>query len=390
MKKAVSLFLIAAMLVPMSACGGSGTDKNDGEIEVLQKMLVNDFEDSSDMGMLLIGNKLGKVQLQEDPNYVKSGKKSAKVSVTGNAAWGTPFLFQTFDLEDHGEYSDFTKNVKMTVWVYNADEADHNVQTEYSFSQGSLGKTSTKLKAGEWTMLNYEVNRQYLPYNANGDYYPCNGVYFHFDIGDAENPYQLYFDELSLYRTNKGFNKNAMYLDEHEICSFDHDYQHSLLTAANEYPHLLPSLEISQDYAQKEKDFNLKVTCKAGDTPWEAGGGWPGVDINKMILEMFDFTAYDDSDEFCFDVYSPAEDGLDMLWLTFENALQQRFYLGPGMNLVKGEWMTVRLSVAELNANVEQPERYGFCNTKRIVLRWGEFTDKDRVVYLDHFRMELR
>ena len=379
MKKKFSWLLIPALLLPLAGCGGSGEPARNEHAEVLEKMVVNDFENSADMGMLIIGNKLGKVRLQDDEKFVKSGDKSAKVSVTGNAAWGTPFMFQTFDLEDRAEYSDFTQNVKMTVWVYNDDEVDHGIQMEYSFSQGSLGRTDAELKAGEWT----------IPSNADGDYYPCNGVYFHFDLGEKENPYNLYFDELALYRTNKGFNKNAMYLDEHEICSFDHDYQHSLITSAGDYPGLEPRLEISQDYAQKEKDFNLKVTCKAGDTPWEAGGGWPGVEINKMILEMFDFTAYDDSDLFCFDVYSPVENGLDKLWLTFQNALGQRFYLGTEMTLAKGEWMTVRLTVAELNANAEQPERYGFYGTKRIILRWGEFTDKDRTVYLDNFRMEL-
>lgn len=389
MKRILSCILAASALCSLAACAQGADSGKYESAEVLQKMVVNGFENSADMGMLIIGNKLGKVQLQSDESYVVSGEKSAKVSVSGHPSWGTPFLFQTFDLEGREEYSDFTRNVKMTVWVYNDDAEDRSVQMEYSFAQGSLGKTESLLKAGEWTMLTYEIDRQYLPFNAGGEYYPCNGVYFHFEMGDAERPYHLYFDELALYRTNKGFNKNAMYLDEHEICSFDHDYQHSLITSAGDYPHVEPSLEISQDYAQKEKDFNLKVTAKAGDTPWEAGGGWPGIEINKMILQMFDFSAYDDTDEFCFDVYSPVEDGLDYLWLTFENALQQRFYQGPEIPLTKGEWMTVRLSVAELNARAEQPERYGFYGTRRIALRWGEFTDKDRVVYLDNFRMEL-
>ena len=365
MKKIFSLFLIAATLCSVTACKKAQKNENLG---TLQKILVNDFENSADMGMLVIGNKLGRVRIQKEANYVRSGNGSAKVSVTGNTTWGVPYMYQTFDIEEHEEYSDFTKNVKMTLWIYNDGDKDRMIRTEYSFAQGSLGKAETELKAREWTMLSYEINRQYLPFDKTGGY----------------------FDELALYRTNKGFNRNVMYLDEHEICSFDHDYQHSLITSSGDYLHAEPGLEISQDYAQRERDFNLKVTAKAGDTPWEAGGGWPGIEINKMILEMFDFSAYDETDEFCFDVYSPPGNGLEKIWLTFENALNQRFYQGTEIPLVTGEWMTVRLSVAELNAKAVQPERYGFYGTKRIIVRWGEFTDMDRIVYLDNFRMELK
>lgn len=386
MKRAIFLFLTGLYLFSWGGCANGEISEN---IEVLQKIVVNDFENSADMGMLTIGNKLGKVQLQNNTDYVKSGNKSAKVSVIGNSAWESPYMYQTFSLEDHAEYSDFTRNVKMTLWIYNDDDIDHMLQAEYSFSQGSLGKTETELKARQWTMFTYEVDRQYLPFDETGEYYPCNGIYFYFELSKSSEPYDLYFDELALYRTNKGFNKNVMYLDEHEICSFDHDYQHSLITSAGDYPDVEPGLEISQDFAQGEEDFNLKVTAKAGDTPWEAGGGWPGIEINPMILEMFDFSAYDDTDEFCFDVYSPVENGLEKIWLTFENSLSQRFYQGGEISLTSGEWMTVRFSVAELNANAEQPERYGFYDTRRIIIRWGEFTDKDRLVYFDNFRMEL-
>ena len=388
MKKKIFLFLAVMLLFSLVACGGERSDNPNGHIEVLKKIVVNDFENSADMGKLIIGNKLGKVQFKGESTFVKSGEKSAKLSITGSTDWGTPYMYQTFNIDEE-EYSDFSKYTKMTLWVYNDDDISHEVQMEYSFSKGSLGKMNVGLASKEWTMITYDITRNYLPIDNSGNYYPCNGVYFYFDLSENGDPYHLYFDELSLYRTNKGFNKNEMYLDEHEICSFDHDYQQGMITSSGDYLHVEPSLEISHDYAQKEKDLNLKVIAPAGDTPWSAGGGWPGIEINRTIIGMFDFSLYDDSDEFCFDVYSPEGNGLQKVWLTFVNTLNNSFYRGTEVALSPGQWKTIRVSVGELNAKVTQPELYGFIATKRIIVRWGEFTDMDRVVYFNNFRMEL-
>ena len=386
--KKITCFVLTAMatLACATACNTADTNTSN----VLQKMVVNDFENSADMAKLLIGNKLGKVQLQMEEEFVKSGEKSAKVSVTGNSMFGVPYLYQNFDIEGHEEYSDFTRNVKMTMWVYNDDTVAHTVQAEYTFASGALGKTEVSLPSKEWTLLNYEIDRQYLPFSNKGEYYPCLGVYFYFDISQSGDAYDLYFDELSLYRTEKGFNKSAMYLDEHEICSFDHMYQHSLLTTTDDYLDLAGKLSISQDFAQKEKDFNMRVDAPAGSTPFQNGGGWPGIEISQTLLEMFDFSLYDENDEFCFDVYSPKGNGLDYLWVTFRDNFQREIFKdGESRTLVKGEWQTIRISVAEINANATRPE-YGFLATTRIMVRWGEFVGNDRVVYFDNFRMELK
>lgn len=392
MRKILSILLAAITILPFATACDRGNDAGNAEnADMLQKIVVNDFENSADMGMLLIGNKLGKVSLQENADFVKTGARSAKLSITGQSSFGTPYLYQTFDIKDREEYYDFTKNVKMTLWVYNDDAADHSLRAEYRFPAGTLGSTEIGLKSKEWTMLNYEIDREFLPFDGNGDYYSCLGVYFYFDLSGSDEAYDLYFDELSLYRTEKGFNKSVMYLDEHEICSFDHSYQHSLLTVTDDYFDLQASLSISQDYSERDKDFNLKVTAPAGSTPFQNGGGWPGIEINQTILEMFDFSDYDDKDEFCFDVYSPKENGLDYVWVTFRNSLNwEVFKDGPARTLTKGQWQTIRISVGEINAAAERPEEYGFIDTARIMVRWGEFVGEDRVAYFNNFRMELK
>ena len=62
MKKRLGIFLTAITILPLAtACVGGGTNGADNaeNADTLQKIVVNDFENSADMGMLLIGNKLG-------------------------------------------------------------------------------------------------------------------------------------------------------------------------------------------------------------------------------------------------------------------------------------------------------------------------------------------
>ena len=81
MKKKISLFLAIVMLFSLVGCKKEQSDNSKEHIEVLKKVVVNDFENSADMGKLIIGNKLGKVQFDSESAFVKSGEKSAKVSM---------------------------------------------------------------------------------------------------------------------------------------------------------------------------------------------------------------------------------------------------------------------------------------------------------------------
>ena len=76
MKKKISLFLAIAMLFSLISCNKEQSDNAKEHIEVLTKVVVNDFENSADMGKLIIGTKLGKVQFDDESTFVKSGEKS--------------------------------------------------------------------------------------------------------------------------------------------------------------------------------------------------------------------------------------------------------------------------------------------------------------------------
>ena len=98
---------------------------------------------------------------------------------------------------------------------------------------------------------------------------------------------------------------------------------------------------------------------------------------------------YDDADVLSFDVYVPEENGLNRIWFSLYNSQEIRYYVSDAIMLETGKWQTLSFRVKELNGQTENANLYGFSDTSRIVVRWGEFVGEDKVIYFDNFRMEL-
>lgn len=381
MKKMLSCIFAIALLLTGTGC--NNVEKATGRF--LKQIEINNYENSSEFDSCFIGNRLGRVSANTDTTYVKKGNMSAQLTIIGDARYKKPFLYQTFDLQKKSDYRDFSKVILLTMWIYNANNEDKTCDLALSFEEGSMGTKTYDLKANAWTQVQHYITRENLPMQS------CEGFYLYFEKA-LETPDIFYVDDVMLFQTDKEVERKEIYLSENEICSFDKLYQHSLLSvegggcASND---LLPKLTVSQEYTWRNGDFNLKVEAPKGSDTWQNGSdNWPGVEIHQSLIELIDWTKYDDDDVFCFDYYAPEENGLDYLWLSLYNNFEERFFASDVLTLKKGRWLTISFSVSELNSQWAF-EEYTFNTTTQIVLRWGEFNDRDRVIYLDNFRMEV-
>ncbi len=381
-KRVICTLLGCLTCLPFASCVKAAETEKTG---VLQQILLNGFENTSDFDAVHIGNRLGKVSKNDQTAFVKTGGGSAFLEVQGNFRYSSPYLYQPFKLEKSGDYRDFSKCVRFSCWMYNADKEERTVELKLDFSQGETGSETFSLASESWTHVVYNVQRENLPMDR------CEGIYLYFEKS-LESFHNLYLDDLVLYRTDEGYTKSPITLDEHEICSFDKFYQHALLSSASDSSEAryLPKMSITQDYAVKEKDFNLKCVAPAGSLDVDNGSqNWPGIDVHSSLVDAVNWELYDDADVFAFDVYVPQENGLNRIWLSFYNSQEIRFYVSDAIMLETGKWQTLSFRVKDLNAQTDNAHLYGFSDTSRIVIRWGEFVGADKTIYFDNFRMEL-
>ncbi|MBQ4269776.1 MAG: hypothetical protein IJB97_09045 [Clostridia bacterium] len=119
MKRLLTLFLVFCTLFALTACGEKAPQGGGDERQAI--VLINGFEDISEMDTLTNYGVLGKVSLNKDAAYVKSGEGSAKVVVTSNPyKVASPYLLQNFNLMKREEnYTDFSDVAFVTMQVFN-------------------------------------------------------------------------------------------------------------------------------------------------------------------------------------------------------------------------------------------------------------------------------
>lgn len=110
---------------------------------------------------------------------------------------------------------------------------------------------------------------------------------------------------------------------------------------------------------------------------------------------MVNWEDYDANDKFCFDYYSPEENGVDYIWFCGYNSLSLWTIKFDQIKLQRGKWVTLTFTVEELVASRSGGESFekiresNFDDLSQIAIKWGEFVGPNRVMYLDNFRMEI-
>lgn len=167
------------------------TDPNAGNAELV---LLNGFENfERDFQLLKLLNKFGQVNVNENAEYVRSGKVSAQLRPLGfGSSTAEPFLvLPTYSTRFEFGYGDFTNVDKLTFSVYNAEEAP--IEMGVGLTKGAIAsltnrlpmvaKTSTEyftLQSG-WNEVEWIFDPAYMSMQDGFNLMEVQGVYLSFE-----------------------------------------------------------------------------------------------------------------------------------------------------------------------------------------------------------------
>lgn len=386
-KKILAFVLSSFLVLGACACANDGENENKTNSNIV---LINGFENVAEMDTLTNYGVLGKVSLNKDSAFVKSGKASAKVTVTADPyKTAAPYLLQAFNLQKREEnHTDFSNAAFVTMQVYNPQSETMRIGVQLAYQQTSSMQEYYELAPNAWTQIKYNVTREYIPKVASLNNIPyVSGVRLNFERPDEDTTF--YVDDLYLYKTTTPYVDVVMRLNKNEICSFDAGWQVAMTTLEKgSLDILMPSVALETELTSTGSGCSMKIMAPAGLADYTVTERWPGISLNVEMLKLVNWASYPATAKLCFDVYAPVVNGVDEVWLSAYSD-GARYFSGPAEKVAPGRWTTISYTVAEMNATWEYTEERNFATTSYLSLRWGEHPGNDRILYLDNFRMEM-
>lgn len=387
--------LCAATVLPTAAfvsCGDAETNEPVGPVGTV---CLSDFETyKPDFQLIRILNHFGAINVNTDPQYVKSGKASAKIQPLGGYVSTTsPFMYYPLRSElFEFDYRDLSRLRQVTAEIYNAE--DYEISMDYGLVMevpniDMVNKTNpvkVKLQPG-WNTVTYDVDVSVI--NILYDITDAQGVYFGFErIGsrEIEDAPTLYMDDICLHYSRKAKEvENLLTFAENEICNFDKLYQRYVIYDETENPAATPTYSVvrTSDLGVKATSGNNALLLKT--MPGDGSGTYQKIVIPQGLMDASAMTAVDQKEwdrwYFCFDLY--ALDASMTFYPEFFDSGYGTCYNKWACDAGVGKWTTYRIKFTELtSAMVSRP---GFFR-----LAWGEYaTEKGELSFLiDSFRIE--
>lgn len=357
-------------------------------------IILNDYENHKDLDTMALIGYLGKATLNSDKTYVTSGEKSLKLTVDHDTRLsGTPGIYQNTTLTvKKKDYSNFNYTSAFSLDVYNVQDVDTTLKIKlvyeligytYTLYKTEVEKSFT-LKANQWTRVQYDVAREYIPIKEGSSY--VKAIEFFFDRDTTKDTY-YYIDQLTLYKTSIGFNaidKTLSYgvpagdgtvVDE--ICSFDYEWQIKALEFEGTDPH---HVSISKEFTADGRGSALRIDT-VDSSSWTS---FPSVKISSGIWGRLNWYVYDADDELVFDYYVPG-DGWESVGISMSAGY--RFYSHSQM-LERNEWHEVRIKVGDILEYLEATTNYYLGRMRHISISFGrQMPGYSRTLYVDNLRM---
>ena len=380
MKRIIALLMMLLIIFSVSGCINKDTEENSNGYST-----VYDFEKGI-QGVRMVSDysrSFGRITINEDNEFVKSGKRSIKLEPGNKIA--QPYMFLPFksDFIENENFSQVDKIIDITLSVYSTEKTmvgigmyftdraeDKSVATVYNLNKG-------------WNELTYinELPLVLLQYEVKA----FKGIYFRYE--DMESLPVVYMDDVKV-RMNKvalpiyDMMSPKITNDYYEISDFELTYQHAIFSATSMSAYLP---EVSTVNAQDEGltapsgERILKiVTAENATGPATWTSLWlTGKSMQNIRWDLFasDLEKY----EFKFDLYQKSEK-----WVYLEVDLYGDNvtppYAAVSVTSTKDKWVSVGVKMTAFEAFVSKPGVLRFV--------WQDVGDSEHIIYLDNIRIE--
>ena len=400
MKKTFFLIMAMFLLVSMSACGNNkeneeSTTNNTGTQSVY---VVNGFEERADLSTMLLNGYLGRVQINEKQEYIKTGMGSAELTIISDPiVLMTPYLYQDLYLEKKNlDLTDFSNIRSVETELYNPNAHEVRIGMQLVYNAKTEGGTKWySLAPNAWTTVKFNVSREYIPEYTQQDIdgnikntLNVDGINLYFDRGEQD--YTLYMDDMCVYTTKKTYAPVALSLENDEIAFFDKDWQVEFMQY-NPPLTLKPKLEQST-VTKDGKGYSLRLEAPAS-TSIDATR-YPGISLYQEQLKLVPWEMYERSKgaKVCFDVYLPKQGSIPKISMSFfhyseEKMKRIKIFDSNPIELRVGKWVTAEIPIDSI-CKGSYAEGLTFKDVNIITVTWQEFAGLDTVFYLDNIRIE--
>lgn len=405
MKRIGSVILAGALALTATAMFAACNDDGKKQEEQSQSVLLYDFEDyDRNYSLMRVMSYFGAVNVNRNAQYVKNGEGSALLqplmwhsTMIGNTYSGIkpesclyiPFSSNRYEFD----YSDAGKIQTVRFAMYNAEEDalpvyaglvfDKNVQTVSE-------PVKFTLKPG-WNDVFYTLDHNALAINY--DLSGCYGLALSFDrVGsrDLADAPKVYLDDLYLDLTATSVTTTSVItLDENEICDFEKLYQRYTVTSYSFDKALRPDLDIvtAADYGLTAPSGHKVLRAVLKPTDAIDGTIYDQILLTQALIDAVGFDKLPDDAYFCFDFYNDNDVPMD-LSVTFLDTKNSGYKVARHLYANPRQWTAYRIRIADVDALWGEDENTYRNHPGPIRIEWAEFTDAERVIYVDNFRIE--
>ena len=382
-KNVLASILACSCMVSVCGCdfGGNGAQNQPTEV------LFADFENwVPNFQMCRISTNFGKVSMNTETEYVRDGKRSARIDPVGSG-W---MYFATYSEQYEYDYTDFTRVDCIRMDMYNPQTDNATVcvglvSEPYGLDKfNRAGSTEFTLKPG-WNTLNYYIDP--ILVSVIADLKNIQGIYMTFDplfvyeITDATPKY--YLDSIRLrYKEEAHEVNSSIEFEDNKIMDFEKFYESNFYI--NEF-----GIDMKM---VKPTDYGISTASGAKALrmvlPSSATGSWrsyfkmTGPYIRKSPLSNLTLGQFNNA-YFCWDVYNGSGSTFNVV-AVFENTTGKGQYKVATFPEI-GKWTTFRVKLTDIEATIPEWSK----NIGDFSLDVLDNQSVERELILDNFRLEF-
>ena len=382
MKRIIRIALVCILaLCCFTAALGCGA-----AAQVSDEVLLADFENYvPDIQLCRISSNFGKVSVNTDKAYVKSGNRSARIDPVGNG-W---MYFPTYSENFGFDYTDFTYVNSVRLDMYNPQAEDKTVRVGLISKINNIDSFDKAydeeftLKNG-WNTLEFYIEPSILGITA--DITEIQGISLSFEICNeydiTDKTPRYYLDDIKLIKRAKPHSvQTNIEFAENEIMDFEKFY-HEYFTV-NDFG-IEMSIVKTADYGIATKTGNkaLRIVIPQGNSGrWNyyvkiAAPFLKASALGKLTDEQFE------NGYFVWDAYNAAASEYNCVAMFFVGNGNTRYEVGTYSK--PGEWTTHKIKLTDIEQNIPGWRN----NTGMFALSIKDSFSTDRELFLDNFRIE--